>query len=109
MIHTVKAFGIVNKADIYDKSLTGYGQPVYWALAKEEIILEFYVSFSDPVLISQHQLIDSIPKIGRRKEGVECQFQSFHHVTSHLIHTQLRVTARANCKEAAVWNGPFSF
>lgn len=77
-----------------------------WAFAKEEIRLEFYVSFSDSIVVSKHQLIPSIPKTGRRKGG-ERQFQYCHHVTSHLIHTQLKVIARANCSETLAGNGPF--
>lgn len=77
-----------------------------WAFAQEEIRLEFYVSVSDSIVTSKHQLIPSIPKTGRRK-GVERQFQYFHHVTSHLIHTQLKVIVRANCSETLAWNGPF--
>lgn len=77
-----------------------------WAFAKEEIRLEFYVSFSDSIAISKHQLFPSIPETGRRKGG-ERQFQYLHHVTSHLIHTQLKVIARASCSETLAWNGPF--
>lgn len=77
-----------------------------WAFAKEEIRLEFYVSFSDSIVLSKHQLIPSIPKTGRRK-GEERQFQYFHHVTSHFMHAQLKVIARANYSETLAWNGPF--
>lgn len=73
-----------------------------WALAREEITSALHTSFSGSLCVRKHQLTYPTAKTGKSKAGLGCQFQYSAHVTSHLIHAGLRVTARAHGSQTVV-------